>query len=145
MSEREIKQLVVHCAATRPSLDVGVAEIRAWHRQQGWSDVGYHHVIRRDGTVEPGRREELVGAHVSGHNRDSIGICLVGGLDAEGEPAPTFTEEQFAALRGLLNDLLAKYDLSDDAILGHRDFPGVSKACPCFDVRHWWKTNEVIA
>jgi N-acetyl-anhydromuramyl-L-alanine amidase AmpD len=142
---RPITQLVVHCAATRPSLDVGVDEIRQWHRHQGWSDIGYHWVVRRDGTVEAGRREELIGAHVSGHNRESLGICLVGGLDEHGDPAPTFTEEQFASLRALLNDLLAKYDLSDDAILGHRDFPNVAKACPSFDVRHWWRTGEVIA
>jgi N-acetyl-anhydromuramyl-L-alanine amidase AmpD len=140
---RPITQLVVHCAATRPSLDVGVDEIRSWHRQQGWSDIGYHWVVRRDGTVEAGRREELIGAHVSGHNRESIGICLVGGLDAQGDPAPEFTPEQFASLRTLLNDLLAIYDLSDDAILGHRDFAGVSKACPSFDVRHWWRTGEI--
>jgi N-acetyl-anhydromuramyl-L-alanine amidase AmpD len=142
---RPITQLVVHCAATRPSLDVGVDEIRSWHRQQGWSDIGYHWIVRRDGTVEQGRREELIGAHVSGHNRESLGICLVGGLDEHGDPAPEFTPEQFASLRVLLNDLLAKYDLSDDAILGHRDFPGVSKACPSFDVRHWWRTGEVTA
>jgi N-acetyl-anhydromuramyl-L-alanine amidase AmpD len=142
---RPITQLVVHCAATRPNLDVGVDEIRSWHRQQGWSDIGYHWVVRRDGSVEAGRREELIGAHVSGHNRDTLGICLVGGLDEHGDPAPTFTPEQFASLRTLANELLAKYDLSDDAILGHRDFPNVAKACPSFDVRHWWRTGEVIA
>jgi N-acetylmuramoyl-L-alanine amidase len=145
MTLRRIEQVVVHCAATRPTLDVGVKEIRQWHRQQDWSDIGYHWVVRRDGTVEAGRREELVGAHVLGHNQHTIGICLVGGLDSTGEPAPEFTPEQFASLRVLLTEILARYDLPDEAVLGHRDFPGVSKACPSFDVRQWWRTQEVRA
>jgi hypothetical protein len=79
---RDIDQLVVHCAATRPDQDIGVAEIDAEHRAQGWDCIGYHYVIRRSGILEKGRPDSQVGAHVKGHNAFSLGICLVGGVDA---------------------------------------------------------------
>ncbi len=140
---REIEMLVVHCAATKPKMDVGAGEIRKWHRDRGWSDIGYHYVIRRNGWIEKGRDDAVPGAHVAGHNKRTIGICLVGGIDEDGHPEPNFTEEQFKELRDLLNELLVKYDLVEDAIVGHRDFPGVGKACPSFNVQKWWKTGNV--
>jgi N-acetylmuramoyl-L-alanine amidase len=136
---RSTKYLVVHCSATRPSLDVGVKEIRQWHKNQGWSDIGYHYVIRRDGKVERGRAENLVGSHVAGHNANSIGICLVGGVNQKDftKAENNFTKEQFASLKTLLKTLSEKYPGS--VVLGHRDFPKVAKACPSFDARAWAK------
>ena len=142
---RIIEHLVVHCAATKPQMDVGVEEIRRWHKDRGWSDVGYHYVIRRSGEVEKGRPDDVVGAHVAGHNARTIGVCLVGGIDEDGHPEPNFTPDQFNSLRELLVDLQKRYDVHDEGIVGHRDFPAVGKACPSFDVQRWWKTGEVRA
>jgi N-acetylmuramoyl-L-alanine amidase len=141
---REIDHIVIHCAATKAKMDIGADEIRQWHKDKGWNDIGYHYVIRRNGEVEKGRDESIPGAHVAGHNKHTLGICLVGGLDDEGHPEPNFTDEQMLSLRDLVNQLRLKYALVNEAIVGHRDFPGVSKACPCFDVRKWWLTNEVL-
>lgn len=127
--------LVVHCSATPGSLDIGAAEIRQWHIAKGWSDIGYHFVIRRNGKVEPGRPENMIGSHVKNHNANSLGICLVGGVDAKQRPQNNFTAEQWASLQTLLMRLTAKYPGAK--ILGHRDFPGVAKACPCFDAIKW--------
>ncbi len=127
--------IAVHASATQPKMDVGVKEIRQWHRAQGWTDIGYHYVIRRDGTLEVGRPEDVVGAHVSGFNNNSIGICLVGGVDSKLKAEDNFTSAQYAELAVLLRKLKAKYPKA--IIQGHRDFPKVKKDCPCFDVRKW--------
>lgn len=139
---RAISQFVVHCSATKAALDVGAAEIRRWHVDgNGWDDIGYHYVLRRDGLVEEGRPVAQAGAHVSGHNANSIGICLVGGLDVDGSPQNNFTPKQFDALYALLLTLHHKFPGAE--VLGHRDFPGVAKACPCFDVRDWCKSRAL--
>lgn len=128
--------LVIHCAATPADLDVGVVEIRRWHMQKGYSDVGYHYVIRRDGTVEKGRTDTTPGAHAKGYNVYSLGICLVGGLKKGTTKAENnFTDAQFAALWDLLRGLMGRYPEAE--VLGHRDLPGVNKACPSFEVRAW--------
>lgn len=137
---RRINWLVIHTAATRPSMDIGAKEIRAWHKAKGWSDIGYHYVIRRDGTVEKGRPDARVGAHVAGHNRDSIGICLVGGVNERTlKPENNYTPAQWSSLEGLLHKLSQKY--GDAYVTGHRDFPGVAKACPCFDAEPWARSK----
>lgn len=133
--------LVVHCSATPASMNIGRKEIEEWHRAKGWVAIGYHYVIRRDGTVETGRPSDVIGAHVEGHNKNSIGICLVGGVNKAMKPEDNFTASQFAALGGLLHMLKAKYP--DAAIQGHRDFPNVHKACPSFDVKAWLKANPI--
>ena len=138
MIRRKTNWLVIHCSATRAIMDVGVKEIREWHRAKGWADVGYHFVIRRSGKVEKGRALETVGAHVQGHNADSVGICLVGGLNDETfKPEDNYTPQQWEALTGLLIALLENYPSAK--VLGHRDFPGVQKACPCFNAKTWAK------
>ena len=136
---KSTKYLVVHCSATRPSLDVGAKEIRQWHKNQGWEDIGYHYVIRRDGKVEKGRPEGMVGAHVAGFNATSVGVCMVGGVSQKDftKPENNFTKEQFAGLKDLLATLSKKYPGA--VVLGHRDFPRVAKACPSFDARVWAK------
>jgi N-acetyl-anhydromuramyl-L-alanine amidase AmpD len=129
---REIKRLIIHCAATKPDMDIGVEEIREWHKERGWKDIGYHFVIRRTGEIEKGRPVSQVGAHAKGHNLDSIGICLVGGIDEDGDADANFTFEQYVALEQFVDEAEDYY--GDLDVLGHRDLPGVAKACPCFDV-----------
>ena len=133
---RRIDYIAVHCAATKASMDIGASDIRRWHKDRGWSDIGYHYVIRRDGTLEEGRPLERAGTHGKNFNNNSIGICMVGGLDKSGEPENNFTDDQFTTLRLLLHNLHARFPEAE--ILGHRDFPRVAKACPCFDVKEWW-------
>ena len=132
---RKINWLVIHTAATRPSMDIGATEIRRWHKERGFNDIGYHYVIRRDGRVEKGRPDARVGAHVLGHNTGSLGICLVGGVNENLVPENNYTEAQWRSLESLLSTLVGKYP--EAYVRGHRDFPGVSKACPCFDAEPW--------
>lgn len=137
---RVINQLFVHCAATKPTQDIGAKEIREWHvKGNGWKDIGYHFVIRRNGVVEDGRPVEQAGAHVAGHNANSIGICLVGGIDAAGKPEANFTPEQWKALPRLLRVLKAQYPKA--TIHGHNEY--AAKACPSFDVQKWLKENPL--
>ena len=128
---RKITELIVHCADTPEGRDVRAAEIRKWHKAKGWNDIGYHYVIDIDGTVEPGRPVEQMGAHCASHNTNSIGICYVGGCDAKGKPKDTRTDAQKASLLLLLKFLKAQHP--DAKIYGHRDF--AAKACPCFDAK----------
>src|SRR5471030_3257168 len=99
---RTTELLVVHCSATPATMDIGVREITQWHIRRGFDTVGYHYVIRRNGELETGRRESAVGAHVKGHNANSIGICLAGGVDARNKPENNFTAAQFNTLERLL-------------------------------------------
>ncbi|CBZ41994.1 amidase [Pseudomonas phage phi15] len=136
------KMIVVHCSATKASMDIGRKEIQMWHVQQGWLAIGYHLVIRRDGTIEQGRPHKAIGSHVKGHNSDSIGICLVGGIDDSGKPEDNFTDQQKAALSGLLWDMTQSGVTYGDTykelpVVGHRDLDS-GKACPSFDVKAWW-------
>lgn len=132
--------IVVHCAATKATMDIGVREIRQWHVQQGWLDVGYHFVIRRNGTVEDGRPHDVVGSHVKNYNSRSIGICLVGGINAKGAPENNFTAAQFESLSLLLRAQKRTYP--NTKIVGHRDLDS-GKACPSFDVAQWLKTQGI--
>lgn len=140
MLRKNTQFLVLHCSATRPVQDIGVSEIRKWHKDKGWTDIGYHFVIRRDGRVEKGRPVGEIGAHVAGHNHYSVGICLVGGIDNDSfQPQDNFTRAQWSALKALIKDLRLKYP--NTKIVGHRDFPGVNKACPCFEAKAWAREN----
>ncbi len=132
--------IVIHCSATRGIQDVGAKDIRKWHMAKGWKDIGYHLVIRRDGTVEKGRALDEIGSHVQGHNARSVGVCMVGGLDDKTwQPANNFTAAQWAALKTAVAMLVKRYPGAK--VLGHRDFPGVAKACPCFDAKPWATRN----
>ena len=132
---RPIRRIVVHGSATPPMMDIGVREIRRWHLERGWSDIGYHFVIRRNGRIERGRPVEQPGAHAKGYNRDSIGVCLVGGTDRKGRPDANYTYDQYYQLNQLVHELVFEYGVPLSEVVGHRDLPGVRKACPCFDVR----------
>lgn len=141
----ETTKIVVHCSATREDKDFGVRDIRLWHKAKGWLDVGYHYVIKRDGTIEEGRPDDVIGAGAEGHNTDSIHICLVGGLDKEGKTLEgfhnAFTDAQEVSLFHLIAAMEEKYH-TVRVVCGHRDLPRVDKACPCFDVIKW--LEEVV-
>lgn len=133
---RQIDTIAIHCSATREGQPFGASDIDKWHRAQGWNGIGYHFVIKLDGTRETGRPLERAGSHVAGHNARSIGICYIGGVAADGKtPKDTRTPAQTAALKRLVGELLARFPGAK--VKGHRDFPGVAKACPSFDVAAW--------
>ena len=130
VNKRNIKELIVHCSATPEGKDYSVNTIRQWHLQRGFSDIGYHYVIYRDGSIHTGRDESIIGAHCTGHNANSIGVCYIGGCASDGKtPKDTRTTEQKQSLVKLLKELKTKYPQA--SIHGHRDFS--SKACPSFD------------
>ena len=121
--------IVIHCSAVGPDQTSSAAQIDSWHRQRGWKfGIGYHYVIRRDGTIESGRPEWMVGAHCKNHNAHSIGVCYEGGLDIRGQPDDTRTENQKAAMRWLLRQLHRSYPKA--VIVGHHDL-NPQKDCPC--------------
>lgn len=128
----EVKYLVVHCSATRCNRDYTAEQLLRDHKARGFRTVGYHFYIRRSGVITQHRRLLEVGAHCRPWNRCSIGICYEGGLDAEGHPADTRTQEQYEQLLLLLMKLNKLFP--EARIRGHRDMPGsIPKACPCFD------------
>lgn len=98
---RKISKIIIHCSATKEGKDYTVVDIDRWHRQRGFQMIGYNYIIRIDGTIEIGRPIEMVGAHCVGHNRNSIGICYIGGLSSDGKPKDTRTKEQKESLRAL--------------------------------------------
>ncbi len=128
---RTITLIIVHCSANRAGSALRMADIDSYHRSLGWIGCGYHYVIPTDGTIEPGRPDEMVGAHCKNHNRHSIGVCYIGGLSKDGKPADTRTDAQRIALRNLQEQLHQRYP--DALIVGHRDLDP-QKVCPCFDV-----------
>ena len=129
---RQIKEIILHCSATAEGRDYTVADIDRWHKARGWRGIGYHYVIYRDGSVHPGRPVEQIGAHCTGHNANSIGICYIGGLAADNKtPKDTRTPAQIQALRNLVGELKKKYPGA--RVHGHNEF--AAKACPCFNVR----------
>lgn len=151
-ARQKTNYIVVHCSATPPNSDIGVAEIDKMHRERGWEGIGYHFVIRKDGTLETGENMASRGAHVKGYNSTSVGICLVGGLDERRKPSKSFTSLQFITLKKLITFLLEMYPEAE--VAGHRDFSpdldgdGVisswefMKECPCFPVKEWWSEQK---
>ena len=139
---RELDSIIVHMSYTTPTMDIGVEDIRRWHVEgNGWRDIGYHWVIKRDGSIEQGRPIEQPGAHVAGHNEDSIGVCLVGGkVQGEDEWEFNFTYSQIKSLQHLLIQLSGSYSIPIDQIYGHRDFS--DKQCPGFDIHELLKGME---
>ena len=114
---RNVTLIVVHCSANKAGSALRAADIDRYHRSLGWKGCGYHYEMK-------------IGAHCKNHNRHSLGVCYIGGLDAQGNPADTRTPAQRVALRKLLERLHRKYPKA--VIVGHRDLDS-HKACPCFD------------
>ena len=146
-SRRKIDKIIIHCSATPEGEDRTVEDIRREHEAQGWSDIGYHYVIYRDGSIHTGRDVDIQGAHCAdnGGNIGSIGICYVGGVEARKpgvaykdlKAKDTRTEQQKASLLSLLKDLHAMYPTA--VIYGHRDLDRHGKKCPSFDARKEYK------
>lgn len=132
---RSIDKIILHCTATPAGREVSVDEIRRWHIERGFSDVGYHYVIHLDGTVSYGRPLPLPGAHCKGHNAHSIGVCYVGGCDKQMRPHDTRTAAQRTAMLQLVRHLKQQHPKA--TIHGHYEF--ARKACPSFDVEAWTK------
>lgn len=129
---RRITEIIIHCAATPEGKDFTVQDIDRWHRQRGFKCIGYHFVIYRDGSIHKGRPLDQIGAHCTGHNANSIGICYIGGCAADGKTAKdTRTVAQREALKRLVAELREAYPQA--TIHGHREF--AKKACPSFDVQ----------
>lgn len=152
MKREDIDSIIIHCSATRAGQDLRAKDIDRMHRARGFNQIGYNYVIDLDGMIEEGRPLTVDGAHCNtkgfsgkSYNKHSIGICYVGGLDANGKPVDTRTPAQKASLRQLIEKLCKEYPIIE--LLGHRDTsPDLDdsgevepaeyiKACPCFDVR----------
>ncbi len=142
MIKRELTDtIVIHCSATPETMDIGVDKIREWHvKDNGWDDVGYHHIITRDGTIEPARSEEMQGAHAPRVNDRSIAICMIGGSDANGGWSNNFTNEQWVTLKALLLNLTKKYEIKK--IIGHYQVDD-KKECPSFKVPEYLEENNL--
>ncbi len=135
---RKITEIIVHCTATPEGRWHTVADVDRWHRQRGFFGIGYHFLVLLDGTIATGRPLWRVGAHCTGHNTHSVGICYVGGLDAQGKPKDTRTPEQRKAMQQLIQ--LLKSVFVGATVYGHRDF--AAKACPCFDAKKEYEGME---
>lgn len=144
---RKINEIIVHCTATHPewmadsSVQEKVDEIRRWHvNGNGWSDIGYHAVIDRDGAKAPGRPIQRAGAHTKGHNSNSIGVSLVGGHGSseQDQPLDNFTQEQLTSLRQYLKDMMTDLP-SIKLVSGHNQY--AAKACPGFHVPTWYASE----
>ena len=130
---RKINKIIIHCSATPEGREHDVADIRRWHLKRGFNDIGYHYLIHIDGTIEEGRPINKQGAHCSGENRGSIGICYVGGMSKDMKKAKdTRTQAQKDSLIKLMHELIYKYN-KDMTIHGHNEY--ANKACPSFNVQ----------
>lgn len=130
---REIKSIILHCSATPEGKDFTVEDITRWHKERGFRTIGYHYVVYRDGTVHNGRPVEQIGAHCYGHNKNSIGVCYIGGLMADGKTSKdTRTTEQKEALYQLCYDLMDRFDIGMEDIHCHNEYD--KKACPSFKI-----------
>jgi N-acetylmuramoyl-L-alanine amidase len=129
---RKLTRIILHCTATPDGRHVDVDTIRSWHKKRGWSDIGYHYVIYLDGSVHAGRDVAKVGAHVVGHNADTIGVVYVGGTDAGGKAKDTMNAAQQTAFVNLVKHLRDQY--GPLTLHGHNEY--AAKACPSFNVKH---------
>lgn len=132
---RAINKIIIHCSATPEGRAVTVKDIDTWHRQRGYDGVGYHFVIYIDGSVHTGRPLEIAGAHCQGQNKNSVGICYIGGCDKSMQPKDTRTAAQKTSMVNLVKSLKARF--LGATVHGHNEF--TSKACPSFDVKAWIK------
>ena len=133
---RRITKIILHCSDSDYAHHDNIYAIRHWHvNENGWSDIGYHFVITKNGIIRLGRPLHILGAHCKGHNSNSIGICLTG--------KEKFSEEQFESLKAVCEDLISRYNLSWDDVKGHNYFDK-SRPCPNFNVKTFIKTNKTL-
>lgn len=146
---RFIDKIIIHCSASKEGQNLTVEQIDKMHRKRGFAGIGYHFVIYLDGSIHDGRDISKVGAHTTGYNTGSIGICYVGGLDKNGKIKDTRTYQQKNSLYKLVRELMKMYPIKE--VKGHRDYSpdtngdGVIskyewiKGCPCFEVSDFMK------
>lgn len=133
--KRNIKYIVVHCTATQPTATLEAIK-HYWKEVRKWGDTpGYHYLIHRDGEITQLLEDGMESFGAYGHNKECIHIAYIGGIDKDGKPLDNRTAAQKEAMFNKLVALSEKYRQAE--IIGHRDFPGVAKACPCFDVKEW--------
>ena len=118
-------RIVIHHTGNSTDDDLSAEQLHRSHKNLGWAGVGYHFIVRKDGTVELGRPDWAVGAHAEGFNYTSIGVHVCGNFNAA-EP----TKDQLDALPMLLADICEAYGLiaSDSIVMGHRDL--MATECP---------------
>jgi len=136
---REINWIVVHCTATQQNATVS-AILRYWTEELGWKNPGYHYLIDKTGTVVQLQEESKVANGVRGYNQRSVHVAYIGGIDEVGDAIDNRTISQKISMYRLLTNLRMKYPEAE--LLGHKDFPKVHKACPCFDTKHWYKHHQ---
>lgn len=138
-TNRDITSIAIHCSYSPQGREDDAYTIDQWHNER-WtrpgrpSGIGYHYVVLEDGTIQKGRWLDYPGAHVSGFNKHSIGICRIGGMGVDGKPLRDATYEQIGALRMLTQLLVKMYKLDMDRVLGHGEYPGVNKSCPMMNM-----------
>lgn len=133
--KRKINKIIIHCSATPPDMDIDADRVDEWHKERGFSGIGYHFFIKRNGQIQIGRSLEKSGAHTKGHNKNSIGVCYAGGVDKDMCPEDNRTSSQISSFLLLLR--LLKNIFPEAVINGHRDFS--TKACPSFDAANEYK------
>lgn len=137
-TKRVVNEIILHCSATPEGKDYTINQIKTWHLQRGFSDIGYHYIIYRDGTINAGRDIDIVGAHCTNHNSHSIGICYIGGCTPDGKTSKdTRTDAQKASLVKLVKELMVKYHLTASSVHCHNEY--AAKACPSFKIESFRK------
>jgi N-acetylmuramoyl-L-alanine amidase len=131
---RRITHIVLHCTATPQSARVESIQ-RYWRERLGWRNPGYHWIIDHVGAITQLATDDVVANGVRGHNARSIHISYIGGVDVNGNAIDNRTPAQRSAMCQLV--LLYRLKYPESQVLGHRDFPGVQKDCPSFDVAAW--------
>jgi N-acetylmuramoyl-L-alanine amidase len=129
---RKISEIILHCSATREGKAFTVGDIDRWHSERGWNGCGYHYVITLDGKVEQGRPEQVAGAHCTGRNSESIGVCYIGGCDMVGKSKDTRTPEQKKAMVTLVRQLMQTHGIDIENVRCHNELS--TKACPSFSI-----------
>ena len=137
----QTKYIVIHCSATKNIQDITIEDIDRWHKERGFSKVGYHFYVRKSGDIEVGRNIDQVGAHAKGYNSISIGICYEGGLNPEGKATDTRTWKQKRAIKKLIRKARRHY--GPIRVYGHRDLPNVNKECPCFNASDEYNKENI--
>ena len=132
---KETKYIVIHSSDTHPKQNIQVKDLELQHRKEGLFSCAFHKVITRDGQVQDGRDIQIAGAHIDTSaqlsNKNSIGVCLIGGLTPDGQHDCNFTFKQYESLVKLINVL--KNDYKEVEVVGHRDV--TNSSCPQFDVK----------
>ncbi len=130
---RTIRELIWHTSATPQGREHTVEDIDVWHKKRGWNGIGYHKVVYLDGSVHNGRSESVMGAHVKGHNKGTIGYCYIGGVSATDfkKAKDTRTAAQKKTMHRITKEAIAKYNLK--RVTGHHDY--ANRACPCFPAK----------